>query len=231
MTLEPRATDPRAVRVRLAAESDSGDAAPVVVEPPEIPLAPAPGGQGLAGLPTAAGEVDGRIRPPAYLDPHDSARVVLVDGEPVAAFVTPMGAGRVRLDTPGHEPSRRIVLLGEPSEGAAPGTLEREVVIDGWRFVVETESERRAALRGRASRGREAPGSGGRVDIRAVIPGRVVSVSVSAGDTVSAGQQLMVVEAMKMQNELRAPRDGTVERVATEAGRTIEVGDVLVVLA
>ena len=56
-------------------------------------------------------------------------------------------------------------------------------------------------------------------------------MSVTAGDAVSAGQQLLVVEAMKMQNELRAPRDGTVERVAVAAGRTIEVGDLLLVLA
>jgi oxaloacetate decarboxylase alpha subunit len=48
---------------------------------------------------------------------------------------------------------------------------------------------------------------------------------------VVAGQQLLVVEAMKMQNELRAPRAGTVDSVATGAGRTIVVGDLLLVLA
>ena len=67
--------------------------------------------------------------------------------------------------------------------------------------------------------------------MRAIIPGRVVSVSVVPGDEVVAGQQLLVVEAMKMQNELRAPRAGTVDSVATGAGRTIEVGDLLLVLA
>jgi len=48
---------------------------------------------------------------------------------------------------------------------------------------------------------------------------------------VTAGQQLLVVEAMKMQNELRAPRDGTIERVAVGAGATIEVGDLLLVIS
>ncbi|HXG26300.1 MAG TPA: biotin/lipoyl-containing protein, partial [Candidatus Binatia bacterium] len=67
-------------------------------------------------------------------------------------------------------------------------------------------------------------------DVRAIIPGVVVSVSVNAGDEVTAGQQLLVVEAMKMQNELRAPRDGTIERVATAPGATIEVGDLLLVI-
>jgi pyruvate carboxylase len=58
----------------------------------------------------------------------------------------------------------------------------------------------------------------------------VVSVAVAPGDAVGAGQQLLVVEAMKMQNELRAPRAGTVERVAVGERSTIEVGDLLVVI-
>jgi biotin carboxyl carrier protein len=55
-------------------------------------------------------------------------------------------------------------------------------------------------------------------------------VAVIAGDVVEAGQTLLVVEAMKMQNELRAPRDGVVERVAIGVGETIDLGDLLVVL-
>jgi acetyl-CoA/propionyl-CoA carboxylase biotin carboxyl carrier protein len=58
-----------------------------------------------------------------------------------------------------------------------------------------------------------------------------VAVSVAVGDPVDAGQELLVVEAMKMQNELRSPRAGVVERVAVTAGQTIELGDLLVVLA
>jgi biotin carboxyl carrier protein len=56
-------------------------------------------------------------------------------------------------------------------------------------------------------------------------------VSVAVGDSVQAGQELLVVEAMKMQNELRAPRAGIVERLAVAAGQTIELGDLLAVLA
>jgi biotin carboxyl carrier protein len=58
----------------------------------------------------------------------------------------------------------------------------------------------------------------------------VVSVSVVAGDAVLAGQKLLVVEAMKMQNELRAPRDGVISRVAVGAGQTIDVGDLMLVI-
>ncbi|MEP6639101.1 MAG: biotin/lipoyl-containing protein, partial [Chloroflexota bacterium] len=70
----------------------------------------------------------------------------------------------------------------------------------------------------------------GPTEVRAIIPGRVVSVAVAAGDPVTAGQRLLAVEAMKMENELRAPRDGTVERVAAAAGETVELGDLLVVI-
>jgi biotin carboxyl carrier protein len=58
-----------------------------------------------------------------------------------------------------------------------------------------------------------------------------VAVSVVTGDAVTAGQQLLVVEAMKMQNELRAPRDGTISRVGVAPGVKIEVGDLLVVIS
>ena len=106
-----------------------------------------------------------------------------------------------------------------------------EVLVDGWHLDIAVESERRAALREKARRGAGTTAHGGPTEVRAIIPGRVVSVSVAPGDEVAAGQQLLVVEAMKMQNELRAPRAGTVASVATGTGRTIEVGDLLLVLS
>ncbi len=103
-------------------------------------------------------------------------------------------------------------------------------MVDGWRVEVELEPERRAALRERARRGRAEAARGGPTEVHAIIPGVVVAVSVAVGDAVVTGQQLLVVEAMKMQNELRAPRDGTVGRIAVGAGRTVEVGDLLLVI-
>ncbi len=97
--------------------------------------------------------------------------------------------------------------------------------------MVEVESERIAALRERASRGRRRAPTAGPLQVKAIIPGKVVTVSVKAGDAVTAGQQLLVVEAMKMQNELRAPRDGTIERVGVAVGVNIEIGDLLVVIS
>ena len=75
----------------------------------------------------------------------------------------------------------------------------------------------------------DAAAASGPAEIRAIIPGRIAAVRVAAGDTVEAGQSLLVVEAMKMQNELRAPRAGTVERVAVGRGRDDRAGDLLVV--
>jgi biotin carboxyl carrier protein len=68
------------------------------------------------------------------------------------------------------------------------------------------------------------------LEVRAIIPGRVVSVDVASGDAIDAGGRLLVVEAMKMQNELRSPRAGTISRVAVGAGQTVDRGDLLVVV-
>jgi biotin carboxyl carrier protein len=114
--------------------------------------------------------------------------------------------------------------------GAAPGSRRCEVVLEGWRFELDVEPAARAALRDRARRGRETAGASGPVEVRAIIPGVVVSVAVRVGDPVAAGQELLAIEAMKMQNELRAPREGTIQRIAAAVGSRIEVGDVLVVI-
>lgn len=130
-------------------------------------------------------------------------------------------------------PSASVTLLGR-SPGARPqhGVVRVEVVVDGWRFEFEVEDDARATLRQRATRGPDAgAGTRGPLEIRAIIPGRVASVAVVAGDAVVAGQPLLVVEAMKMQNELKAPRDGVVDRVGAAPGATIDIGDVLIVLA
>jgi 3-methylcrotonyl-CoA carboxylase alpha subunit len=130
---------------------------------------------------------------------------------------------------PGGDERRQLLILGlEPRGRTAARQLE--VIIDGWRFEVEVEPEARAALREKARRDRGDAGQSGPAEVHAIIPGVVVSVAVAPGDQVEAGQQLLVVEAMKMQNELRAPRGGTVMRVPAAVGATVEVGDVLVIL-
>ncbi len=66
--------------------------------------------------------------------------------------------------------------------------------------------------------------------IVASMPGRIVRLMVQVGDRVEARQGLIVVEAMKMQNELKAPRAGNVTRIAVEVGATVQAGHVLMVI-
>jgi biotin carboxyl carrier protein len=127
---------------------------------------------------------------------------------------------------PGERP---IVLPGAVPSGTR-GRTALDVVVAGWRFEFEVEDADLADLRERATTGGDAATHDGPTEVRAIIPGRVVSVAVTVGDVVTAGQRLLAVEAMKMENELRAPRGGTVERVAVGVGQTVELGDPLVVI-
>jgi biotin carboxyl carrier protein len=72
--------------------------------------------------------------------------------------------------------------------------------------------------------------SAGPLQITAPMPGKVVRVLVHEGEEVTAGQGLLVMEAMKMQNELRAPRAGTIERIHTTEGVGVETGSPLLQL-
>ena len=166
------------------------------------------------------------------------ASTTFLEGDPVLT-VTPDDPALTGLRLERHGPGRAIlvegasrtrVLVGEERRRATDGAGLIEVVIDGWRVEVELEPERRAVLRERARRGRPDAGGTGPLEIRAIIPGRIVAVSVTAGDSVEHGHQLLVLEAMKMQNELRAPRSGTVEQVRAAVGQNVEVGDLLVVI-
>jgi len=87
-------------------------------------------------------------------------------------------------------------------------------------------------LRARLSSIREHTGSSGpeTEEVRALMPGRVVDVSVAAGDSVEAGGLLLVLEAMKMQNELRATHAGVVLRCAIAAGQTVDAGALLLTI-
>lgn len=224
--------DPRGVRVSLAPASAAAGLAPIVLEPPVVPVAPAPhlAGRGLLGgmaIPELGGTVLAAGLPA-------SGGEVLVDGVPVRATLDRLDAERAVLEVVSHgsgpHRDRVRVLILPPVPAPGGGVVRREVVVDGWRIEVDVEPAARAALRERARRGREEAGHSGPTEVHAIIPGVVVSVSVAPGDQVVAGQQLLAVEAMKMQNELRAPRDGTIERVAVAPGRTIEVGDLLLVI-
>jgi biotin carboxyl carrier protein len=123
------------------------------------------------------------------------------------------------------------VLLTRLADGAGGAIQTFEVVIDGWRFEVSVEDARHADLRELAGRAALEHAPAGSVSLQAQIPGRVTRVWVEAGQSVEAGDRLLAIEAMKMENELRAPRAGRVEAVHVQPGQTVERHDPLVSLA
>jgi biotin carboxyl carrier protein len=102
----------------------------------------------------------------------------------------------------------------------APGTIQ----VNNQIFEVEIFDPRE--LRARSAAG----ASSGRQNILAPMPGKVVRLLVSAGDAVEAGQGLIVVEAMKMQNEMKSPKAGVVVEIKTKDGATVAAGEILVVI-
>lgn len=102
------------------------------------------------------------------------------------------------------------------------GESEIEVSIGNARFRFAT-----GAPVANAGRRGSAPG---RIEVKSPMPGKVVKVLVSPGESVSAGQPVLLFEAMKMQNELRSPEDGVIAEIAVEAGQAIEARERLYVL-
>lgn len=115
----------------------------------------------------------------------------------------------------------RVVVHGR--EGRGRYVLE----IEGHRYTVEALDERTRVIRELTAR--NAPPSGP-APIVAPMPGLVVRVNVQPGDIVSAGQSVVVMEAMKMENELRAAAAGTVRSVKATPGTPVEKGTVLIEL-
>ena len=95
------------------------------------------------------------------------------------------------------------------------------VVIDGYRFELEVRDPRRWSRKGAAR------GADGVQTVMSPMPGKVVRVLVAPGDEVAAGQGLLVVEAMKMQNEMKASRAGKILSVTVKEGATVTAGEVL----
>jgi biotin carboxyl carrier protein len=130
------------------------------------------------------------------------------------------GDGPVReisVETP--QPGVYSVLLDGRSYDAR---VENGVVtVCGHRFEIEVSDPRRWS-RQSADRAH-----GGMQNVAAPMPGKVVRVLVAIGDAVEAGQGIVVVEAMKMQNEMKAPRAGKIAGISAKEGATVAAGEVL----
>jgi biotin carboxyl carrier protein len=144
---------------------------------------------------------------------------VVVDGQASEVDAVRIGPFGLSLLLDGGGISREVQV----APAGTPGDML--VWIDG-RTVAATVNGRRTG------RGGADIGAGARGDqaIVAPMPGRVVRVLVAAGDPVTARQPVVVVEAMKMENELRSPKDGRVKEVAVTPGASVEAGRILVVI-
>lgn len=119
---------------------------------------------------------------------------------------------------------RSVPLVLRPGEGRG----EWDVHADGRRLTVQVVDERTRAINEMTG---WAPAAHGPKPVRAPMPGLVVRVEVEEGDSVAAGQGIVIVEAMKMENELKADGGGVVSRVHVVAGQAVEKGAVLIEFA
>jgi len=152
------------------------------------------------------------------------AREIEISGDPSSSVVALDGVAR---NAHGIEvsPNTYSVLLDGVSHEVrvtphADGTLTLHV--GAAEFIAEVIDQR--AWRGRRHGALEAEG---RQQITAPMPGKVVRILVKEGQTVEAGQGIVVVEAMKMQNEIRSPKSGKVERLLAKEGQAVNAGEVL----
>jgi biotin carboxyl carrier protein len=150
--------------------------------------------------------VDGRLR-------------FALDGETLDADAIEVEPGIYSILIGGNSFEVRVELRGE---------------VGGQLRVVAGDREFSAIIRDprqwRGHRGTAAEAEG-RQQVVAPMPGKIVRVLVKAGDAVEIRQGLLVVEAMKMQNEIRSPKSGVVERLLVNEGQTVNAGEILAIVA
>ena len=145
---------------------------------------------------------------------------VRLEGESVHAHLADVAGTPVRLVTIGEE-VHRVIARRHRDRG------RYTLWLDGHRYEVEALDERTRTIR---ELSRAAAGPSGPAPLVAPMPGLIVRVTVTEGDSVSAGQGLVVMEAMKMENELRSAAAGTVKRILVTPGTAVEKGAILVEL-
>lgn len=151
--------------------------------------------------------------------------------------VAETAAHTLRLKLGEREFEADVRKIGDSSFSVLIGnrSFDLEVVPEGDELIVVSRgATTRVTLVDKARRSRRAASArqaiAGRAELKAMMPGRVVSVLVSAGDEVALHQGLVVVEAMKMENELKSPKAGKVTGIKVTPGQTVEKGDILVVV-
>jgi biotin carboxyl carrier protein len=161
-------------------------------------------------------ELDGKSRSVEMIPTGERARWT-IDGRPIDADAVEVSPGIYS-----------ILIAGQSFEArVAPEP-------DSALCVTVAIREHRAAIRDprkwtrNRGLGSEAEGS---QQLRAPMPGKIVVLLAKAGDRVDAGQGIVVMEAMKMQNEIRSPKSGVVERLLVAQGQTVNAGEVVAIIS
>lgn len=162
--------------------------------------------------------------------------VAVIDGEQVPVDVTMDSEGRIVVAVEDREyvvdarwtQSDLLSLIIDGRSYQVDIHSEKDchrVLIEGEHFDFELFDERKALLKSAAGLGAE-----GVQEIRTSMPGKIVKVLVAEGDEVEKGSGLIIVEAMKMENEMKSPKAGVVKKVGVEEGEAVEAGTLLVVV-
>jgi len=140
----------------------------------------------------------------------------LIDGEAmeVDAALTARDVLSVLVGNKAYEIKRERSLRGE-----------LHMVIGSARYAVDVQDPRSLRTRRAAGQSEEGPQK-----LTAAMPGKIIRIMVNEKDEVEAGQAVLVMEAMKMQNEMKAPKTGRVQKILTAEGSTVNAGDTLAVI-
>jgi biotin carboxyl carrier protein len=161
--------------------------------------------------------VAGKTKHVVDLEKDGSSYKVFLDGQLVNADVTLAAPNAVS-----------VLLDGAAFEIHIAPSLDGTYKLQTGPHEFQADIRDPRAWRGRKQGALEAEG---RQQIVAPMPGKVIRLLVKTGDEVEAGQGLVVVEAMKMQNEIRSPKKGKVERLQAKEGQLVNAGDVLCVVS
>jgi biotin carboxyl carrier protein len=119
-----------------------------------------------------------------------------------------------------NQPVYSLIIGGKSYEAYVyPGEEDYQVLLKGSSYAVKVEDEREKRLRAAGGR---AVSESSDFHLKSPMPGMVVALPVAEGELVTKGQVLVILESMKMQNELRSPRDGKLNRVRVKPGDRVE---------
>jgi len=117
------------------------------------------------------------------------------------------------------QPVFSLILDGKSYEAFVYQSEEDwDVLLRGRQYQAKVEDEREKRLRDAGGAATE----GGEFHLKAPMPGLIVAILIEEGQEVKKGQVMLILESMKMQNELKAPRDGVIGRVRVKAGESVE---------